>query len=127
MRKLNAFRLDANIENILSDKVLGSSKTSVLEELLADGLKYRMMEYHKPVSRKFLDRLTADGVFRCFCEFMDAVARESGTESRYAVQGKFRLEPCPANSKFYDGHDCYLVLSEREFVRGDGAIVREID
>lgn len=127
-KRLNAFRLSPELESILSDESLGESKSSVIEVLAADGLRRRMETNAKPISSKWLDRLNPDGIFRMYCAFVNATCAELGLPDKYDLPVKYRFEPTPKNSKYYcPGAETYLVLSEREFVRGDGAIVREID
>jgi len=128
VKKLNAFRLSPDLESVLDDEAVNSSKTAAIESLVADGLKYRMLNHHRPVSKKFIERLGNDGIFRLYACFVNAVCGELRLEPKYDLPVKYRFEPTPKQSKFYvPGQETFLILSEMELVNGAGQIVRIID
>lgn len=61
------------LEAVVAEK---KTKSTAMHELLADGLKFRMLE--AGVSREFLQGFSTEGVFDLYSQFKDATASQVG-------------------------------------------------
>jgi len=79
MTKTFTFRTDDELQAIIDrEGEMHGSLTDGIKDLVADGLRYRMMVNTPPIAAAFLAPLTPDGVIRAYVEFLEAIRGKAG-------------------------------------------------
>jgi len=118
------YRLDSDLLGILHTMAAetGDGETSALEELIAGGLKLRMMQNEPSVHPHFLDRLSTAGVISEYRGFEEAVCGRLGVAPVDGRPIRHRFEQAPAGGRWEQLGlaGAWAVLAENEHFTPDG-------
>ena len=152
-KKWYSIRLDESNASVINEAA-GIQKATFTEagkRVLADGLRFKMMTHHKPISLKYMNELETQEVFTLYLKFLMALRVWTKTKPYFMFQDKridemeekgwramgksselseFRFEPVPVGTEYADSDPAkqmYLVLDQTEIIGPDGLIYSRKD
>ncbi len=103
MRKqVKTFRLSEADQAVLAALAgeLGTNDSDTLRAVIADGLRYRMMQNDPPVHSYFVETLTPEAVVADYLEFLDAVRDRAGLMGPDGKKPRFYFAKVPKGGKW---------------------------
>ncbi len=115
MKKVSSIRLQDIIHRILDRSPLSDNRTSAVERMISDGCKWQMLVHTKPISPRYLMRLSPEATFTLFERWETAVCQEIGVPA-----------PLPQRFVFVPSPEAGYFLVEEEQVKTSLEISDEI-
>lgn len=104
------------VERMVSD---GTSKTDSIVNMIADGLRLRMLE--ACISRRLVCSRKTEDIFRLYLEFLDAKASQEGIEG--PLKNTCRLEKVSVGPYVNPNQpETWVILKGNQAIGSDGAI-----
>ena len=126
--KTYTFRTEDELQAIIDTEAeLHGSITDALKDLIADGLRYRMIVNDPSVHRTFLDPLTPDGAIAEYCHFLEAIRGRAGLGNDDGSAPRYRFVQVPAGGRWEAKGlaDAWAVLPENMNLTPDGREIIE--
>jgi hypothetical protein len=99
--KLNVELLAEEIEAATACSVAYCDATEAVRELLADGMRFRMLNNEPPVHPYFVMKLSPPAVAKQYMQFLEAVADRAGVVGPSGkAKSDFRFVQLPAGGKW---------------------------
>jgi hypothetical protein len=93
MKKVTSLRLPDAVHRIIDRSPLSDNRTSAVERMISDGCKWQMLTHTKPLSPRYLMRLSPEAVFELFERWESAVCQEIGVPAPLSQRFVFVESP----------------------------------